>query len=410
MGTMKEGLDEGKHNKFYGSFESYKDLTELRSICIEATDIDSGLEYLPISLVKRTMGGVTPHMSAFECLPHTSEAKFKPEYFTNLDSKDKWIRALKNKLEESKKELSETDKEKVKRITRLESKIQELEKAKTAISQQTQTRFQTQDKSTQTDLNGERIQQLLELEEQIKQIQLHSKNNYLNYITFVNRPPFNRLKEGEYITVKTEMLVGHPTNSIFDNTEMITLGYFGTDIDSSKFEIKRGSYYGKWNGEEYETHETKIIPCQSVQTYLNQNYPKDGTCLRKDEEGNNHEDFGKTRAEITKKLKKIYCSDNQLTTLNLSNCKQLNLLNFSDNYLTQIVYPRLPSNLEKITELNISNNNFSTADLTIFSQMRNLGWLYIEYLPVSLEEIKYDTKLRPNCQLAHAKTELEQAI
>ena len=65
---------------------------------------------------------------------------------------------------------------------------------------------------------------------------LEYKNGSLNYITFVNRPPFNRLKEGDYVTVKTEMLVSHPTNSIFNDTEMITLGHFGTESLDSKNE------------------------------------------------------------------------------------------------------------------------------------------------------------------------------
>jgi len=49
-------------------------------------------------------------------------------------------------------------------------------------------------------------------------------------------------------------------------------------------------------------------------------------------------------------------------------------LDCSDNYLTQIIYPTNP---EKITYLNISNNNLPTSDLTIFSQMKNLRELEI---------------------------------
>ena len=86
----------------------------------------------------------------------------RPELFTSPDSKEKWINVLKNKLEENKKELSETEREKVKKIIRLESKISELEKAKATISQQTQTEFSTQEKSTQTDLTMEQIKKLEE--------------------------------------------------------------------------------------------------------------------------------------------------------------------------------------------------------------------------------------------------------
>ena len=49
-----EDLTIGGMNKFYGSFESWKNLTKLNSICIETTDINEGLEYLPFSL--RLMG------------------------------------------------------------------------------------------------------------------------------------------------------------------------------------------------------------------------------------------------------------------------------------------------------------------------------------------------------------------
>ncbi|CAG8610585.1 11327_t:CDS:2, partial [Ambispora gerdemannii] len=164
--------------------------------------------------------------------------------------------------------------------------------------------------------------------------------------------------------------------------------FISTSVDSSKLEIKGGSY---WGGK----YETEIIPCQPAQTYLQQNYPQDGTCQIRDESVY-------TRAEITKlyinqkglegeldlsdfpnleilncsyncltklnvnnckKLKSIYCFNNQLTTLNLSNCEQLETLDCSNNYLTQIIYP---TNLEKLTKLEINNNNLPTSDLTIF--------------------------------------------
>lgn len=55
----------------------------------------------------------------------------------------------------------------------------------------------------------------------------------LNHITFVNKPPFNRLKEGDYVNVKTWMLVNQPTYAIFNDSEMMTLGHFRNDsLDS----------------------------------------------------------------------------------------------------------------------------------------------------------------------------------
>ena len=54
IGTTSTGIIKGKHNKFYGSLKSYQNLTKLRTICIEATDVNEGLEYLPenLTLVK----------------------------------------------------------------------------------------------------------------------------------------------------------------------------------------------------------------------------------------------------------------------------------------------------------------------------------------------------------------------
>src|SRR5207237_1525629 len=43
-----------KYNRFYGSLKSYQNLTKLEMICIEATDVNYVLEYLPESLAKST--------------------------------------------------------------------------------------------------------------------------------------------------------------------------------------------------------------------------------------------------------------------------------------------------------------------------------------------------------------------
>src|SRR5207245_8102772 len=46
-------LDE-KRNHFYGSLKSYQNLTKLENVCIEATDVNEGLEYLPTGLIKKS--------------------------------------------------------------------------------------------------------------------------------------------------------------------------------------------------------------------------------------------------------------------------------------------------------------------------------------------------------------------
>lgn len=107
----------------------------------------------------------------------------------------------------------------------------------------------------------------------------------------------------------------------------------------------------------------------------------------------NLEELNCYRSELTslklnncQKLKKISCYDNQLTTLDLSNLKQLKELDCSDNNLTQIIYPTNP---KQITILNISNNNLSNQDLSVFSKMQNLEELNIRnggYSPKLLSE------------------------
>jgi len=72
IGTTKRALTVGKHNKFFGSLHAYQNITKLESICIEATDVDRGLEYLPASLAEKTQGG---NYSRIECSPHQTEAK-----------------------------------------------------------------------------------------------------------------------------------------------------------------------------------------------------------------------------------------------------------------------------------------------------------------------------------------------
>ena len=66
IGTTSIGLEKGKRNKFYGFFKSWKNLTKLTKICIEATDVNEGLEYLPSSLKK---------IYEVDCQSHNTNAK-----------------------------------------------------------------------------------------------------------------------------------------------------------------------------------------------------------------------------------------------------------------------------------------------------------------------------------------------
>ncbi|CAG8745167.1 14630_t:CDS:2 [Gigaspora margarita] len=104
----------------------------------------------------------------------------------------------------------------------------------------------------------------------------------------------------------------------------------------------------------------------NAQEWLEENYPKNGTCRIK-EVGK----FGKTR----KKIKELTIRKKAVEgELDLSDFKNLKGLYCSDNHLTQIIYP---ANSENITGLSISNNNLLPQDLSVFSQFRNLESLRI---------------------------------
>jgi len=68
-------------------------------------------------------------------------------------------------------------------------------------------------------------------------------------------------------------------------------------------------------------------------------------------------------------LEKLNCSWNQLSDLNLSDCNQLKYLECHNNYLQDL---KLPSRAEKLTTLDVSNNNLSERDLSMFSHLVNL--------------------------------------
>lgn len=81
IGTMENSSKQGKHNKFYGSLKAYQNLTKLEEICIEATDVNEGLEYLPESLVlsQKHLHPEIPRYNyvKIECKPHNTNAKCK---------------------------------------------------------------------------------------------------------------------------------------------------------------------------------------------------------------------------------------------------------------------------------------------------------------------------------------------
>src|ERR1044072_5307216 len=75
-------------------------------------------------------------------------------------------------------------------------------------------------------------------------------------------------------------------------------------------------------------------------------------------------------------LEKVYCRDNQLINLTLPNyCPNLTKIDCGNNQLAKLDFS-VP-NPKKLKELNITNNNFSESDLSIFSLFTNLETLSI---------------------------------
>jgi len=92
------------------------------------------------------------------------------------------------------------------------------------------------------------------------------------------------------------------------------------------------------------------------------------TSLYKDLEGNlNLSDFIN--------LKELICCCNKLTSLDLSNCSQLEKIDVHDCLLNNLTLPTNPNNLK---ELNLSDNNFPPQNLSFLTPYTNLKLLHLE--------------------------------
>ncbi|CAG8462996.1 39496_t:CDS:10 [Gigaspora margarita] len=114
------------------------------------------------------------------------------------------------------------------------------------------------------------------------------------------------------------------------------------------------------------------------------------------------------------------CFNNQLTNLDLSDCSNLTELYCFNNRLTSLNFLS-QLNPEKLTKLDIRNNNFPTSDLTVFSHLVNLEVLLIasnkleqtnqgitnKYLPDSLETFFCSAEYRPTALGQQLVKELE---
>jgi len=155
-------LDE-KRNHFYGSLKSYQNLTKLENVCIEATDVNEGLEYLPTGLIKKSE---IEKYSSIQCrsfipearcsfiqnqlrkydydikawqLAHPAEMfRARSELFAMEDSKEKWLSALNSKIEQTQEKIKEVKKgspDKFKKIKRLNTKLGELNVVKQLLEE-----------------------------------------------------------------------------------------------------------------------------------------------------------------------------------------------------------------------------------------------------------------------------------
>ncbi|CAJ0748977.1 12487_t:CDS:2 [Entrophospora sp. SA101] len=115
-------------------------------------------------------------------------------------------------------------------------------------------------------------------------------------------------------------------------------------------------------------------------------------------------------------LEKLDCSHNQLAELDLTGLVQLEKINCNDNYLNNFDY--LSLNPNKLTYLNISDNNLPSQDLTCFKSLKYLNKLErvfisntdinngVNYLPNSIRRISYSTNERPESKVGEIAEQL----
>ncbi|CAG8557242.1 29281_t:CDS:10 [Racocetra persica] len=160
--------------------------------------------------------------------------------------------------------------------------------------------------------------------------------------------------------------------------------YISLEVDETKLEIKN------------LPKKAEIIKLVNAQEYINQKYPTKekreqvkGLYIRDE----NLE--GELDLSDFNNLEELDCSCNKLINLDCSNLIHLEGLYCNDNYLTKIIYPTNP---EKLTYLEISDNNFPEQNLTCFRHLIHLQRLELrilntdidsglEYLPDCLESL-----------------------
>jgi len=111
-----------------------------------------------------------------------------------------------------------------------------------------------------------------------------------------------------------------------------------------------------------------------AQEHLDYFYPKEGREGIKELELGDKSLTGSLNLNDFVNLESLDYANNQLTQLDLTNCARLRYLDCRENYLQDL---KLPLSTEKMTYLDISNNNLPEQDLSVFSTLNNLEVLKI---------------------------------
>jgi hypothetical protein len=172
LGTDQQYWEkENNCNLFYGSLEPLKNLTKLEKLCISGTDINSGLEYLPNSLIRANENinnsrESTITSNTLDCLPIRPNAKVKiiQDQLRPLDydlGAWKIINSLNLRENELEKKINETKQgiievenwgrfkfNKKTKLARLQDKLKILEETKQKFEQKREEKKQLKEENT----------------------------------------------------------------------------------------------------------------------------------------------------------------------------------------------------------------------------------------------------------------------
>lgn len=113
----------------------------------------------------------------------------------------------------------------------------------------------------------------------------------------------------------------------------------------------------------------------SAQEYINNNFPKQGRLNITDLEITKKNLEGHLDLRDFANLKKLDCSENKITSIDLSKNEKIKWIDCSDNLLNDIDFSY--QNPEELEGIIVHNNNLSWRDLSCFSRFINLQSLFL---------------------------------